>query len=60
VRIQALENPHALERTLAEIPGVLGTGLFLGMADCILVQRGETVEVRERPASCPPVAPRTL
>lgn len=45
-RISALEHPDDLERRLRAIPGVVGTGLFLGMADEILIQTGTTVEAR--------------
>ena len=37
-----------LEAKILAIPGVLGTGLFLEMADVVLVQRGEVVEERTR------------
>jgi ribose 5-phosphate isomerase len=30
------------------VPGIVGTGLFLGMADVVLIERGDEVEVRER------------
>ncbi|MGH7949606.1 MAG: ribose-5-phosphate isomerase A, partial [Candidatus Binataceae bacterium] len=30
-------NPARLERELASIPGVVGTGLFIGMAQIVLV-----------------------
>jgi ribose 5-phosphate isomerase A len=36
-----------LEAAIRSIPGVIGTGLFLGLASVILIQRGETVEVRQ-------------
>ena len=42
------EDPERLERSILEIPGVVGTGLFLGMADVVLVPRGGAVEVMER------------
>jgi ribose 5-phosphate isomerase A len=35
--IQALADPTGLETRLRAIPGVVGTGLFLGMADFVLV-----------------------
>ncbi len=46
-----MNQPADLERQVLAIPGVVGTGLFLGMADLVLVQRGEQVEVRECPKS---------
>jgi ribose 5-phosphate isomerase A len=42
-----IARPAELEAKLRAIPGVVGTGLFLAMADVVLVQRGEQVEVRE-------------
>lgn len=42
-----IAHPAELEAGLRAIPGVVGTGLFLAMADVVLVQRGEQVEVRE-------------
>ncbi len=32
-----IADPARLEQQVREIPGVVGTGLFLGMADCVLV-----------------------
>jgi ribose 5-phosphate isomerase A len=50
-RVAPLERPADLERELRALPGVVGTGLFLGMAHTVLVGRGEAVEVRQRGAS---------
>ncbi len=36
----------ALEAAIVAIPGVLGTGFFLGMADAVIVGSGSEVEVR--------------
>ena len=36
-RIGPLDDPAGLEQRLRAIPGVVGTGLFLGMADTVLV-----------------------
>jgi ribose 5-phosphate isomerase A len=47
-RIGALDDPQRLERDLLAIPGVVGTGLFLGMADTVVIQHGDSVQVRER------------
>jgi ribose 5-phosphate isomerase A len=38
-----------LELAIRAIPGVVGTGLFLGMASAVLIQKGTSVEVREPP-----------
>lgn len=35
--VTALADPAAVERQLRDIPGVVGTGLFLGMAERVLV-----------------------
>lgn len=48
-RILALQDPPGIERALLAIPGVVGTGLFLGMADTVLIARGDHVETRHRP-----------
>jgi len=44
-----IDDPVLLERSIREIPGIVETGLFLGMVDAVLVQRGDQVEVLERP-----------
>jgi ribose 5-phosphate isomerase A len=41
--IKPLTDPAALERSIRQIPGVVDTGLFLGMADVVLVQDGDRV-----------------
>jgi ribose 5-phosphate isomerase A len=41
---------HELARALDAIPGVLGHGLFLGMADAAYLASADGVELRERPA----------
>lgn len=46
--IPPLERPELLENSLRAIPGVVGTGLFLGMADRVLVWQGDRVEERVR------------
>ncbi|MGB0620202.1 MAG: ribose-5-phosphate isomerase RpiA [Myxococcota bacterium] len=38
----------ALEQAIVGMPGVLGTGFFLGMADAVLIGSGVNVEVRRR------------
>lgn len=43
-----IDQPAELERAIVAIPGVLGTGLFVGMADTVIVQRGNEVEVLHR------------
>jgi ribose 5-phosphate isomerase A len=48
-KIPLLDAPDQLESTLLHVPGVVGTGLFLGMADTVLVQDGEKITERRRP-----------
>jgi ribose 5-phosphate isomerase A len=45
--IQPLEDPARFELQLRAIPGVVCTGLFLGMADVVLVGEGENLELKE-------------
>ena len=48
-RIMPIPDVFAFEAQLRSIPGIVGTGLFLGMADVVLIDRGGHVEVRRRP-----------
>jgi ribose 5-phosphate isomerase A len=48
--LEPVDDALALEERILAIPGVVGTGFFLGMADCVLVQDGSEVRVLERPA----------
>lgn len=50
-KISVLTNPAVLEQAIQAVPGVVGTGLFLGMAHTVLVQGGEEVEILERGSS---------
>ncbi len=50
-RVPVLQNPSQTEQTLRAIPGVVGTGLFLGMAHTVLVQDGNEIQVRHRRAN---------
>jgi len=47
-RMQPIADPAKLERDIEAIPGVVGTGLFIGMADLVLIQDGDNVQVRQR------------
>lgn len=47
-KIPVLNDPAGVEGSLLRVPGVVGTGLFLGMADTVLVQNGESFEERRR------------
>ncbi|MEX2173624.1 MAG: ribose-5-phosphate isomerase RpiA [Pirellulaceae bacterium] len=42
-----IPQPAELEAEICAIPGVVGTGLFLGLVDVVLIARGGQVEVRE-------------
>lgn len=44
-----IANPAELDAAIRAIPGVVGTGLFIGMVDMVLVERGEQVEELTRP-----------
>jgi ribose 5-phosphate isomerase A len=46
--ISPIQDVTALERAIVSIPGVVGTGLFIGMADTVLIQDGEAVVERRR------------
>ena len=50
-KIAPIENAQELERAILDIPGIVGTGLFLGMADCVIVRDEDRVEVLSRPGS---------
>ena len=46
VKFDSIDNPGELEKTLNNIPGVLENGLFVGVADIILVgeiQNGQPI-----------------
>ena len=47
--VEPIADPAALQRRIQAIPGVVGTGLFLGMADAVFIEdaRGD-VTVRQR------------
>lgn len=46
--LQPIADAARLEAAINAIPGVVGTGLFLDMADVVLVQDGDKVQVHER------------
>lgn len=52
-RIQPLAAPEETELAIRDIPGVVGTGLFLGMGPTVLIGRGSDVEVRENQSNRP-------
>jgi ribose 5-phosphate isomerase A len=43
-----IESPAELELEILSVPGVVGTGLFLGMVDTVFVQGPDGVEERHR------------
>jgi ribose 5-phosphate isomerase A len=43
-----IDDPSATDCAIRSIPGVVDTGLFIGMAERVLVQEGNAVRVRER------------
>jgi ribose 5-phosphate isomerase A len=47
-KIPPLADPWSFEMSLLTIPGLVDTGLFLGMADRVLVQDGSRVVIVER------------
>ena len=47
-KVTPIAKPLELEQKILSIPGVVGTGLFIGLADTVLIQDGENVEVRQR------------
>lgn len=48
VAVGPIDEPRRLDEQLRAIPGVVGTGLFLGMADRVIIEKDGTVEVRTR------------
>jgi ribose 5-phosphate isomerase A len=50
-KVPRLDRPAEWEQALRAVPGVVGTGLFLGMAPTVLIGHGATVEVRHSPGS---------
>jgi ribose 5-phosphate isomerase A len=46
--VQAIADPAALDAQILAIPGVVGSGLFIGMAHMVIIERADGVAVRER------------
>ncbi|MEK6284419.1 MAG: ribose-5-phosphate isomerase RpiA [Acidobacteriota bacterium] len=46
----AIEDPAALEKRIKLLPGVIECGLFIGIADALIIGFQDRVEVRERRA----------
>lgn len=49
----SIENPQALAQELSSIPGVMEHGLFVNLADKLIIGRGDDAEVIDKP---PPAA----
>jgi ribose 5-phosphate isomerase A len=47
-RVSEIGQPAEIQSSIDAIPGVVETGLFLGMANTVLIQDGDAVEVRHR------------
>lgn len=45
---QGISNPHDLARLLAERPGIVEHGLFLDMADLVIIATGDGIQLKER------------
>jgi len=45
-KLQTPLDASALESAITAIPGVLGTGFFVGMADAVIIGSGRDVEIR--------------
>lgn len=48
--VKPIADAPALERAILDIPGVVGTGLFLRMADVVIAQDGDRIDVHRRDA----------
>jgi ribose 5-phosphate isomerase A len=46
--VREITDPRRLDSEILSIPGVVGTGLFVQMADVVLVQDGDAVKTLER------------
>jgi ribose 5-phosphate isomerase A len=50
-QVQPIDDPAALDAEIRAIPGVVGTGLFLGMTTAVLLWDGERCHTLTRPPS---------
>ena len=50
VQLRPPVDARALEQAICVLPGVLGTGFFLGMADAVIVGSGSEDDIRRRPS----------
>jgi len=49
-RVQAIDDPAGLDARLTSLPGVVGTGLFIGLASAVIIDDAGRIEVLERRA----------
>jgi ribose 5-phosphate isomerase A len=49
LQIGRLPRPEHTDWQLRTVPGIVDTGLFIGMADAVLIQDGDALQVRQRP-----------
>ena len=47
-QVGPIADPEALDRAIQSIPGALGTGLFVGMADAVIIGEDGGPRVLER------------
>ena len=47
-KVGPIDDPGGLDAHIQSLPGTVGTGLFVGMADAVVIQHADRVEVRER------------
>lgn len=47
-KVPPMDNAEQWEMAIRAVPGVVGTGLFLGMADTILIRDGNEIKIRRR------------
>jgi len=52
-QVAAIEDPYDFDARLLAIPGVLGTGLFVGLADAVIIDRPGGIEIRRRGLPAP-------
>lgn len=50
-RFQGIDEPAQIEKAIKLTPGVVECGLFIGIADILVIGWSDRVEVRERPAA---------
>src|SRR5262249_52761121 len=47
LQVGPIGNPTELNQNIRAIPGLVDSGLFLGMSPTVLIQDGENVQIRE-------------